>query len=117
MKTLLYIPAIISAAILFSFTQEKDNDAIVIKLTICGCAQISLDAFKEMKASSGDATTLKKIMNSYKEPLEACSKMMEAKEREAEDNEAKQNALMRELEKCEAYKELEYMMRKEMNSE
>ncbi len=80
---------------------------------MCDCADTMLEMAKEAKEAGGDQAKMEKIQESYKADMEACEKLMEEKEKEAGDDEAKQKALKEEMEACDAYKEMEEMMKGE----
>jgi len=81
---------------------------------MCDCADLSLDAYNEMKEAKGDEAKIKELQESYKSDMEACEKLMDEKQKEAGDDEAKQKALKEEMEACDGFKELEKVMKEDM---
>ena len=81
----------------------------------CNCIDMSLSMMKEAGGNLGDEAKMKEIEEKYKSDIEACEKMGEKMEKEAEglsdeEKEAKVKEMEKEMEDCPAMKEMQSLM-------
>lgn len=87
----------------------------------CSCAGTSLEMMKEMKKADGDEAKLKAIEESYKSDAEACAKLYTDMEKDMEsmsddEKKTKSEEMKKEMESCDAFKEMQKMMEDEYGS-
>lgn len=80
-------------------------------ISICDCAQVSLDMMKEMKAADGDESIIKEIQKGYEADIEICTALGEKMQRKMEglsdkEKKAMSEEMMKKMESCDAYQEM-----------
>lgn len=78
---------------------------------MCGCLEAGLEMQGEMEAAEGDEAKMKEIEESYASDEEACEKMQDEQEVEMkamseDEQKTKREEMMKEMEECDAYKEM-----------
>ncbi|MFT6502047.1 MAG: hypothetical protein ACJASQ_002172 [Crocinitomicaceae bacterium] len=78
---------------------------------MCSCLEAGLEMQTEIEAAKGDEAKIKEIKESYAGDEEACEKMQKEQEAEMksmsdEEQKKKREEMMKEMEECDAYKEM-----------